>query len=334
MPLLGLGYDVTKDRLSPPAPAGPAAARRNARIGQNPVMTLAVVLGGGGVAGVAWEAGLVLGLQRAGIDLALADVVVGTSAGSIVGSWLASGASLEQLAALAAAPAGGPGAAASRGPAAGPGAAGRRGPAASAGLDRILAVMAPLFDPALDPAEARRQVGVAALAADAGSEARHVERIAALLPERQRWPGRRLLVTGVDAGTGKPAVWDGSSGVPLARAVAASCAVPGLYPPVTVGGRRYMDGGVRSATNADLAAGASTVIVLNVLAHLVPADPLTAELAALGAASTLVISPDEAAAAAMGAQLMDPAVAAPALAAALAQAASCADTVRASWPGR
>jgi len=83
--------------------------------------------------------------------------------------------------------------------------------------------------------------------------------------------------------------------------------------------------------NADLAAGASTVIVLNVLAHLVPADPLTAELAALGAASTLVISPDEAAAAAMGAQLMDPAVAAPALAAALAQAASCADTPSKPW---
>ena len=49
--------------------------------------------------------------------------------------------------------------------------------------------------------------------------------------------------------------WQRSSGVPLPLAVASSCAVPWVYPPVTINGRRYMDGGARSATNADLAAG-------------------------------------------------------------------------------
>lgn len=276
-------------------------------------MTSAVVLGGGGIAGVAWEAGIAAGLQREGVDLAQAGVVVGTSAGSIVGSWLASGSPLAELAAHAGRPA--------------PGA--RPGPGAD--LDTILTVMAPLFDPALDPAVARRRVGAAALAAVTGGEEEYIRGIASLLPPPRQWPRQRLLVTAVDAGSGEPAVWEGGSGVPLERAVAASCAVPGLFPPVTIGGRRYMDGGVRSVTNADLAAGASAVVVLNALGHLVPPDQLTAELASLGAAATVVISPDQVTAGLMGANLMDPTVAVPVLEAAMAQAASCAADVRARW---
>lgn len=277
-------------------------------------MTSAVVLGGGGIAGVAWEAGILLGLQQAGIDLSAADIVVGTSAGSIVGSYLASGTDLSALAALAGTPAADP------------------GPGGAAGLDEILTVMAPLFDATLDPVAARRQVGATALAADTGGEDEHIERIAALLPERQQWPRRRFLVTSVDAGSGELAVWEAGSGAPLDRAVAASCAVPGMFPPVTIGGSRYLDGGVRSITNADLATGASAVLVLDALGYLLPREPLAAELASLGAGSTVVLTPDETAAAVMGASLMDPAVGAPVLAAALAQAASCADDVRARWP--
>jgi NTE family protein len=122
--------------------------------------------------------------------------------------------------------------------------------------------------------------------------------------------------------------------VPLDRAVASSCAVPGLYPPVTIGGRRYMDGGVGSATNANLAAGASAVIVLDVLGHLTPREPLAAELASVGTDRAVVITPDEAGVAAIGTNLLDPATAPAALKAGLAQAASCAGPARAIWPGQ
>jgi NTE family protein len=276
-------------------------------------MTLGVVLGGGGVAGVAWEAGIVIGLRRAGVDLSSAEVIVGTSAGSIVGSHVAFGTDLQALAAMTPAH---------------PGAQAAPVPAAS--IDVILAALAPLLDQALDRAEARRRVGAAARAA-AGDEEAYIARIASVLPATDRWPQRRLLVTAVDTESGEPVAWHGGSGVQLERAVAASCAVPAVYPPVTIGGRRYMDGGLRSATNADLAAGASAVIVLDAIGHLTPRQPLQDELAALGAASTLVITPDDPAAAVMGTNLLDVAIAAPALQAGLKQAASCAEPARAIW---
>jgi NTE family protein len=276
-------------------------------------MTRAVVLGGGGIAGVAWEAGIVIGLRRAGVDLSSADVIIGTSAGSIVGSHVAFGTDLLALAAMTTAPAGAEAAL----------------PAVS--LEVILGALAPLFDQGLDPAEARRRVGAAARAAG-GDEQAHVARIASLLPATDRWPQRRFLVTAVDTESGEPVAWDGGSGVRLDRAVAASCAVPAVYPPVTIGGRRYMDGGIRSATNADLAAGASAVIVLNAIGHLTPPEPLQAELAALGTAATLVITPDGAAATAMGTNLLDAATAAPALEAGLAQAMCRSEPAHTIWP--
>jgi NTE family protein len=280
-------------------------------VGQTVVMTAGVVLGGGGIAGVAWEAGIVIGLRQAGVDLSSADVIVGTSAGSIVGSHVAFGTDMQVLAAMPPGPGG-------------------TAAAPTASLDLILTALAPLFDETLDPAEARRQVGAAARAA-AGDEQAHIARISSLLPGSGGWPQRRLVVTAVDTESGEPVGWDRGSGVPLALAVAASCAVPAVYPPVTIGGRRYMDGGVRSATNADLAAGASVVIVLDAIAHLTAREPLQRELAALGAARTLVITPDDRAAEAMGTSLLDPAVAAPALQAGLGQALSCAGAARAIW---
>src|ERR1700756_5111044 len=95
-----------------------------------------VVLGGGGIAGVPWEAGIVIGLRRAGVDLSSADVIVGTSAGSIVGSHVAFGTDLQALAVMSPASPG----------------AGAAVPAVS--LEVILSALAPLFDLGLDPAEA------------------------------------------------------------------------------------------------------------------------------------------------------------------------------------
>jgi NTE family protein len=135
----------------------------------------------------------------------------------------------------------------------------------------------------------------------------------------------------VDTESGEPVAWDRVSGVPLDRAVAASCAVPAVYPPVTIGGRQYMDGGIRSATNADLAAGCSAAIVLNAIGHLTPPEQLQTELAALGTAATLVITPDDASAAVMGTNLLDAASAGPALEAGLTQAASYGGPARTVW---
>jgi NTE family protein len=280
-------------------------------------MTRGVVLGGGGIAGVAWEAGIVIGLRRAGVELSSADVIVGTSAGSIVGSHVAFGTDLQALAATAPAPAG-----------AGGGAEASAAPAVS--LEVILSALAPLFDQELDPAEARRRVGAAAVAAG-GDERSYIARIASFLPATDRWPQRRFLVTAVDTESGEPVAWHGGSGVRLGHAVAASCAVPGVYPPVTISGRRYMDGGIRSPTNADLASGSSAVIVLNAIGHLTPREPVQEELAALGAAATLVITPDDAAAAVMGTNLLDAATAGPALEAGLTQALSCSEPAGAIW---
>src|SRR5215472_9914566 len=276
-------------------------------------MRRGVVLGGGGIAGVAWEAGIVIGLRRAGVDLSSADVIVGTSAGAIVGAHVAFGTDLQALAAMALAPAG---------------AGAATAPAVS--LEVILNALAPLFDQGLDPVEGRRRVGAAARAAG-GDERPFVVRIASLLPATDRWPQRRFLVTAVDAESGEPVAWDGGSGVPLDRAVAASCAVPAVYPPVTIGGRRYMDGGIRSATNADLAGGCPAVIVLNAIGHLTPREPLHTELASLGAAATLVITPDDVAAAVMGTNLLDTAVTGPALEAGLTQAMSNVERAHTIW---
>ena len=83
-----------------------------------------------------------------------------------------------------------------------------------------------------------------------------------------------------------------------------------------------MDGGIRSPTSADLPAGCSAVIVLHAIGHLAPREPLQTELAALGTAATLVITPDNAAAAVMGTDLLNAGTAGPALEAGLAQAMS------------
>src|SRR3954470_22059188 len=61
-----------------------------------PVMRV-LVLGGGGITGIGWEIVIIAGLAAAGIRLEDADLVVGTSAGSVVGAQLLSGTSVEDL---------------------------------------------------------------------------------------------------------------------------------------------------------------------------------------------------------------------------------------------
>ena len=81
------------------------------------------------------------------------------------------------------------------------------------------------------------------------------------------WP-KGFACTAVDVASGAFKMWEAGDGVALARAVASSCSVPGIFPPITIEGARYMDGGMRSATNFDLMKGARRVIAVAVVGAL------------------------------------------------------------------
>jgi NTE family protein len=270
----------------------------------------ALVLGGGGITGIAWELGLLSGLRDAGVDLSTADVVIGTSAGAYVGALLATGTDLATAIARAQA------------------IEIELAPRIDPGL--LAQGFALLTDTSLAHREIRARLGAMARSAPLGDDTAHVAKFAENLPVHE-WPSRpRLIVTAIDTDTGALAAWDAAAGVPLPAAVAASCALPGVFPPVRVGDGYYMDGGVRSVTNTDLAAGADAVVVIAPTAGMFRAPPAE-ELAALRVPRGLVISPDDAARDAIGPNILDPRRRGPALAAGIAQAATVAPDVKAAW---
>ncbi|HZD38272.1 MAG TPA: patatin-like phospholipase family protein [Actinomycetes bacterium] len=280
-------------------------------------MTRALVLGGGGVTGVAWELGVLRGLEAAGVAVADADLVVGTSAGAVVGAQLTSGIGLDRLLQAQYKP---------------PEATKER--PAELDLEALGALWLELAQTATSPEDLRAKLGARALAAGTVPEAERIEIIVSRLPVTE-WPERPLLVTAVDVATGEFKVFDRHAGVPLTLAVAASCAVPMVWPPVRIDGRRYMDGGTRSLTNADLAAGHDTVLVVAPVAELGlgPLMPgLGSELATLGPGRRVeVITPDDAALAAIGPNVLDPSRSAGAARAGLAQGEREAARVMALW---
>jgi NTE family protein len=277
----------------------------------------ALVLGGGGITGIAWEVGVLAGLAEAGVDLTGADLVVGTSAGSVVGAQLTGGAALEALFARQLEP-----------------------PTGEQAARMTRAALARYAWAVLrsrgDDVGFRRRVGALALAAEqAGltpTEQERLDVIGSRLVSRE-WPDRDLRVTAVDAETGEFRVLDRTSGVPLLQAVAASCAVPGVYPPVTIDGRRYVDGGMRSAANADLAEGYDRVVVLAPIPRGVgPLASVDAQVTGM-VARVAVVSPDEAARRAIGRNVLDPAARAGSARAGRAQAAGVAAQVTEVWQG-
>jgi NTE family protein len=279
-------------------------------------MTYALVLGGGGVTGIAWETGLLRGLSEAGIDLTGADLVVGTSAGAVVGAQIATGVSLEELYHRQVRTGDG---AAERPPDLGPL---FRAMGARPGDDGWLMAQSRPSQQVL------AWIGKQARAASTkANEASRIQVIKNRLPVHE-WPDRPLLVTAIDTGDGSLVVWTKDSDVPLPLAVASSCAVPWVFPPVGIKGRRYMDGGVRSATNADLAAGHELVVILAPMAGMGSAVLLqeVAELRAAGA-SVEVLVPDQAVLEAMGPNPLDPAYRRPTAEAGLAQAAAAAEAL-------
>jgi NTE family protein len=199
------------------------------------------VLGGGGVAGIAWEVGVLAGLADEGLSIARDAVLIGTSAGAVVGAQVASGTPLVELYERQ-----------------------RAGVPyeTSTGLvllDLLRLARAQLF--ARGPEHVARRIGRLALTAHIDDPSR-LRRIAeARLPDHA-WSDADLRIVVVDAESGAVRIITRDDGIPLVDAVAASCARPMAAVPVTLDGRRYMDGGMRSTLNLDLAPGNGPVLAL------------------------------------------------------------------------
>ncbi|MFP5069419.1 patatin-like phospholipase family protein [Pseudonocardia nantongensis] len=277
----------------------------------------ALVLGGGGQTGIAWMYGLVAGLTAHGVDLTGADLVVGTSAGSVVGTNLACGRGPQALLEAQLAPPVGE-------------------IAASLGVRQAFRIGAAALLGPRGAARARGRVGRMALAADTMPEHRRLRAIESRL-DGATWPAAAdLRITAVDAYTGGFRVFDRNAGVGLPTAVAASCAVPGVWPPVSAEGTRYIDGGIRSTANADLAAGYGRVVILAPLTGGFGAAAAPAVQAEALAATTRValVTPDRRAKQAFGRNVLDPARRPPSARAGRAQAADVAAEIARVWNGR
>jgi NTE family protein len=274
----------------------------------------ALVLGAGGEAGIAWEVGLLAGLAGRGVDLTAADLVVGTSAGAGVAARINSGATLAELYETQLAPADGE-IVTSFGP-------------------RVIAKYIWAVAPARrNPVRARIRLGRMAVRSrtEPATERRAV--VAARLGTHD-WPTGNLLITAVDVDTGELATFDSGSGVDLVDAVGASCAVPGVWPPVTINGRRLMDGGMRSPANADLAAGYDRVVVVAPITRgLKPMPSVIEQVTELARSCQAValLVPDAASVAAFGRNLLDPRTRAPSARAGYTQAAAARADVAAVW---
>ncbi len=252
--------------------------------------------------------GLLAGLADSGQDLLGADEIIGTSAGSAVGAQLRSGLSIGELFARQAVPA-----------------LQNEEIAAEFNLEEYATQLGELMSGVTYPAELRRRFARFGLDAQTVEPALRRTAIAGRLPSHE-WSQRALRIVAVDAETSEARVFDKDSGVELIDAVAASCAVPGVWPAVEIGGRHYVDGGVRTPDNADYAKGASRVVILLPMgtAAQLPAErsfaDVVLELQAAGADVT-VIEPDEASKEAIGVNPLDPATRTPAANAGRAQGA-------------
>jgi NTE family protein len=292
---------------------------------------LALVLGGGGAAGNAWMIGIIAGLADAGFDMTeAADLVIGTSSGATAAAHVRSGISPADLLA----------AVLSEEPARPAGPPRERPPPPSLPMAAVFERMRAIGAAATSAAELRRAMGAFGLESDSvlGPVAAEQRRtlVASRLP-RPDWPDKPMIVVAVDAHTGELAAFNRDSGVALADAVTAATALPGLVPTHRINGAHYINGGVRSADNADLAAGYANVVVLTPFGErsgpLPPGqfeglrrspewgNDLASQVEVLRTQGSRVevITPDADSRAAMGTNQMDPATRIPAARAGFAQ---------------
>lgn len=274
-------------------------------------MSRAVVLAGGGVSGIAWLLGVVTSLREAGVDLDAADTIIGTSAGSVVATQLAT--DTIDIAALAQ----------------------QQDESAERAVAFDMADFVVLAEDAVARSSSkqdatRRLAQLPLQQDDIGADERRAI-VAARLPV-QNWPGRDLRVCAVVRDTGERVTFSRASDVQLVDAVAASCAVPGVWPAVSIAGRQHVDGGAHSMTNADLAQGAERTLIL------VPVVPSEQQLAVLDAerrdlapGTSHVLAADARSGEAFGPNPLDPAHRADSFRAGRRQGGDALDQVLAFW---
>lgn len=125
----------------------------------------------------------------------------------------------------------------------------------------LTALAAPYEEPLDKTRQQMQRIGAVALATETVPAPVRRQVIAQRLPSHE-WPERAVRLTAIDVATGELTVFDRESGVDLVDAVAASCAVPGAWPPVSIADRHYMDGGVASSVNLVVAADCDVAVVL------------------------------------------------------------------------
>ena len=272
----------------------------------------ALVLGGGGLTGIGWEAGIIKGLADEGVDLSTADVVVGTSAGSVVGALLTT-RPVDQVYEEQVQP-----------------------PSRELGApDYRRSMMLPLVPRMLFPGASRtrrRRLGGVALRAHPPGGHERVEVIRSRIGVDE-WPDRDLRITAVNAETGEFVTFTRDSGVDLVHAVAASCAVPIVWPAVSIDDTPYIDGGMRSTTNADVASDVEdVVVVLAPLPHAVSRSTrISTQLGRCRAARHVVVTPDKRSLASFGSNVLDPSRRPDAAREGRRQAGDVLEEIRAAW---
>lgn len=222
-----------------------------------------LVLGAGGPWGIAWMTGLLLGLEESDLAVQHVRAMVGSSAGAVLGARIGAGiaiqtlfdqeTSIEEQSRQA----------------------GRfrdlappRPDAATATLAANLASFQSIHSRTWD-VEDERIRAICDLAASAKTVS-WASFDAVMRPDAFRsaaWPATPFKITALDIDTRMLVTFDASSGVDHSLAVVASCAIPGIFPPVPINGHRYIDGGSwGSGDNAHLALGAPSVLVISPLA--------------------------------------------------------------------
>lgn len=235
-------------------------------------MKLGLVLGGGGLIGMGYHAGALKALDDFGIDPAAADVIVGTSAGSVMGAYLAAGWTPDDFVDYA---------------------HGRHPDVAKeANNNGVPSVFIPLYSNVRE--RIARSIGSAFAVASSRGYVNKLTRgrmpgsilrqtfpagLFSTTETRLRlqedlsveWPDRAVYLCAADLYTGERVAFGHPDApeAPFPDAVLASTAIPGIFPPVKIGERQYVDGGIVSATSLDLAveAGCDAIVCIAPLGY-------------------------------------------------------------------
>jgi NTE family protein len=228
------------DGLAVPMPASPSLGKGKDR---------ALVLGGGGEYFAAWMLGFMHGLHENGVGYEMPDVIIGTSAGSVVGSTIAGG-HIKRL---------------------------TREFDFFGAFPKLLSALVPTPKP--NPSQVRahdlcntatnasvetiQAIGRGAMAAR-NEPVSKLQDMVVVLTGNVHWPSDKFHATTVDCYTGERLVVSSHSNVPISHAVSSSMSLPGIFGPTWIGDRVCMDGGMSpSSTHSDLVAGAKRAMVVS-----------------------------------------------------------------------